>query len=322
MKTIDIFCGCGGLSYGFIKEGFHLVRAFDNWKSAVDIYNDNFLHVAENKDIYDISADYIQSFSPDLIIGGPPCQDYSSAGKRDESMGRADLTIKYAELVCETKPKWFVMENVDRILKSKTLPKAIEIFKNAGYGLTQIVLDASLCGVPQKRKRFFLIGEMNGVDNFLYNGLIINQSAENMTIYDYLGNEFGTEFYYRHPRSYQRRGIFSIHEPSPTIRGVNRPIPPNYRFHHGDATQEISMVRPLTTLERARIQTFPKTFRFSGNKTDVEQIIGNAVPVELASYVAKTLKEYIKSKENFCEVPLENQVQFEPTYKQLCLHLN
>ena len=314
MRTIDIFCGCGGLSYGFVKEGFHLVRAFDNWKSAVDIYNDNFLHMAEIKDIYDIAADYIQSFSPDLIIGGPPCQDYSSAGKRDESMGRADLTIKYAELVCETKPKWFVMENVDRILKSKTLPKTIEIFKNSGYGLTQIVLDASLCGVPQKRKRFFLIGEMNGFDNFLYNDLVINQSNENMTIYDYLGDEFGTEFYYRHPRSYQRRGIFSIHEPSPTIRGVNRPIPPNYQFHHGDATQEISIVRPLTTLERARIQTFPKTFRFSGNKTDVEQIIGNAVPVELASYVAKTLKAYIKSKENFCEVSLENQVQFEPIH--------
>ncbi len=322
MKAIDIFCGCGGLSYGFVKEGFHLVRAFDNWKSAVDIYNDNFLHMAEKKDIYDISVDYIQSFSPDLIIGGPPCQDYSSAGKRDESMGRADLTIKYAELVCKTKPKWFVMENVDRILKSKTLPKAIEIFENAGYGLTKIVLDASLCGVPQKRKRFFLIGEMNGVDNFLYNDLIINQSAENMTIYDYLGNEFGTEFYYRHPRSYQRRGVFSIYEPSPTIRGVNRPIPPNYKFHHGDATQEISKIRPLTTLERARIQTFPKTFRFSGNKTDVEQIIGNAVPVELASYVAKALKEYIKSKGNFCEVPLENQVQFEATYKQLCLRLD
>lgn len=292
--AIDLFCGCGGLSLGFEKAGFKIVRAFDNWDKAIKVYNDNFTtHEAELIDIYKLKPKYLKLYNPDVIIGGPPCQDYSSAGQQDETKGRANLTLRYAELVCTVKTKWFVMENVDRILKSETLPKAIKLFKEAGYGLTQVVLDASRCGAPQKRKRFFLIGELDGKDGFLEKSLIKDQSAHNMTIREYLGNEFQTDFYYRHPRSYARRGIFSIDEPSPTVRGVNRPIPPSYQIHSGDATKDLSKVRPLTTFERARIQTFPKGFALSGSKTDMEQMVGNAVPVELAKYVGKHLLDYI-----------------------------
>ena len=294
LNVVDLFCGCGGLSLGFQNAGFNIVRAFDNWDKAVGIYNSNFDHEAKLVDAYNLTAAYIESFSPDVIIGGPPCQDYSSAGKQDETQGRANLTLRYAELVCEVQSKWFVMENVDRILKSQTLPKAINIFKSSGYGLSQVVLDASLCGVPQKRKRFFLIGHMGDNDDFLTESLYSDLSSKSTTIRDYLGDEFHTEYYYRHPRSYARRGIFSIDEPSPTIRGVNRPIPPGYPIHSGDATNDLSKVRPLTTLERARIQTFPASFEFSGSKTDLEQMIGNAVPVDLAKYVAIHLKNYIE----------------------------
>ena len=304
INVVDIFCGCGGLSLGFQKAGFNVVRAFDNWDKAVDIYNRNFDHEAELVDAYNLTAEHIKSFSPDVIIGGPPCQDYSSAGKQDETQGRANLTLRYAELVCEVQPEWFVMENVDRILKSQTLPKAIDIFKSLGYGLSQVVLDASLCGVPQKRKRFFLIGHLGGIDDFLTESLYSDLSSKSTTIRDYLGDEFHTEYYYRHPRSYARRGIFSIDEPSPTVRGVNRPIPPGYPIHAGDATNDLSKVRPLTTLERARIQTFPASFEFSGSKTDLEQMIGNAVPVDLAKYVAKHLMEYISTPLN---VPMQLQ---------------
>lgn len=240
-----------------------------------------------------------------MNVGGPPCQDYSSAGKQDETKGRADLTLRFTELVCAVYPEWFVMENVDRILKSQTLPKAIALFKSTGYGLSQVVLDASLCGVPQKRKRFFLIGHKHEDDNFLTSKLYAGLSKKSTTIREYLGDEFQTEYYYRHPRSYARRAIFSIDEPSPTIRGGNRPIPPCYSIHSGDATKDLNKVRPLTTLERARIQTFPKTFKFSGNKTDLEQIIGNAVPVDLARYVALHIKEYI---ENPTHAPVQLQL--------------
>lgn len=311
MNVIDIFCGCGGLSYGFVQQGFKIVKAFDNWESAITVYNENFIHEAEKIDAYDLTKEYIERYTPQIIIGGPPCQDYSSAGKRDENLGRADLTKQFAKIVCDVRPKWFVMENVDRILKSETLPIAIDMLKKQNYGLTQIVLDASLCGVPQKRKRFFLVGELNGEDDFLKAHLQKKLATKAMTIYDYLGMEFDTEYYYRHPRSYQRRGIFSIYEPSPTIRGVNRPIPPNYKIHKGDATSDIEKVRPLTTLERARIQTFPKTFRFVGKKNDTEQMVGNAVPVNLASYVAMCLKEHISKQTLFTEEAIEKQVRFE-----------
>ena len=295
IKAIDLFCGCGGLSLGFQQAGFEIVAAFDNWKKAVEIYNENFLHKAELKDIRELSADYLKKFSAEIIIGGPPCQDYSSAGKRTEK-NNADLTFRFAELICEVKPKFFLMENVDRIIKSETLQKSLKLFKNENYGLTQIILDASLCNVPQKRKRFFLLGELNGEDNFLKNELEKNLAKKSMTIRDYLGEEFRTNFYYRHPRSYARRGIFSIDEPSPTIRGVNRPIPSNYKIHSGDATKNLSEVRPLTTLERARLQTFPKNFKFIGTKTELEQIIGNAVPVNLSNYVGKIFLDYINEK--------------------------
>ncbi len=139
----------------FQNAGFTILRAFDIWDKAINNYNLNFSHPAELQDINQLSPDYLKSFSPDVIIGGPPCQDYSSAGKQDETLGRANLTLRYAELVCSVRSRWFVMENVDRILKSSTLPKALALFRNAGYGLSQVVLDASRCGVPQKRKRFF-----------------------------------------------------------------------------------------------------------------------------------------------------------------------
>lgn len=110
------------------------------------------------------------------------------------------------------------------------------------------------------------------------------------------GDTLGTEFYYRHPRSYARRAIFSIDEPSPTIRGVNRPIPKTYQVHPNDACHDLSKVRPLTTIERSQIQTFPRSFVLTGKKADIEQAIGNAVPVNLAKYVAECLKEYISKR--------------------------
>lgn len=145
-----------------------------------------------------------------------------------------------------------------------------------------------------KKKRFFLIGELDGKDDFLKEDLLNNLAKKSMSVREYLNDEFNIQHYYRHPRSYQRRGIFSIDEPSPTIRGVNRPIPPNYKLHSSDTTKDLSKVRPLTTKERARIQTFPINFILPGSKTNLEQIIGNAVPVNLAQYVAKILKDYIK----------------------------
>ena len=226
-----------------------------------------------------------------MIIGGPPCQDFSIAGNRE--MGkRANLTIRYAEIISIIKPEWFVMENVYNIERMPVLPKAAKIIKNAGYGITTKVLDASYCGVPQARKRFFMIGHISDEDGFLDEILSKNLSDHKMTVYEYLGDSLETEYYYMHPRSYNRRAVFSIHEPSATIRGVNRPIPETYKRHHADKADISEGVRSLTSKERSYIQTFPEEFEFVGSKTNIEQVIGNAVPVKLAEYVARCLLEY------------------------------
>ncbi len=100
-------------------------------------------------------------------------------------------------------------------------------------------------------------------------------------------------FYYRYPRNYNRRAIFSIDEPAPTMRGVNRPVPKGYPGHPNDACELGPSVRALTTAERALIQTFPPNFTWIGNKTDTEQMVGNAVPVKLAEFVANVFIAYI-----------------------------
>lgn len=291
-KTIDLFSGCGGMSLGFQNAGFEILAAYDNWKPAVDVYELNFDHPIFSEDLADEKVQKkIKVFKPNVIIGGPPCQDFSIAGYRN--MGeRANLTIRYAEIVSQIKPKWFVMENVYNIERMPVLPKATKIFKDAGYGLTTRILNASYCGVPQARMRFFMVGHLGDEDNFLGELLDGRQTEKPMTVYDYLGDSLHTEYYYMHPRSYNRRAVFSIHEPSATIRGVNRPIPDGYKRHHADKADISEGVRALTSKERSYIQTFPESFVFEGKKTDVEQAIGNAVPVKLAEYVAKCILDY------------------------------
>ena len=189
------------------------------------------------------------------------------------------------------------MENVPTIRKSEKLDIVMSIFKKNGYGITTTILDASLCGVPQKRKRFFLIGELNGKDNALISILTGNLSEKPMSLFDYFGNSLGFEYYFRVPRSYSRRGIYSIHEPSMTIRGVDRPMPKGYLGHPNDPVPVSPDIRTLTYKERSLIQTFPQNFIFEGSKTILNQQIGNAVPVKLAEYVANCLNTYIANKD-------------------------
>lgn len=299
MKSIvDLFAGCGGMSQGFMNAGYNVLAGFELWPSAVACYKANFSHELFELDLSDtkIAIDTINKLQPDIIIGGPPCQDFSQAGKRVES-ARASLTGSYAQIIEGIKPKFFVMENVDRARLSNAYAYARQVFKDCGYGLTEIVLDASRCGVPQKRKRFFCIGSLNEEDGFLDSYFKENQSEREMTLRDYFGDSLGIEHYYRHPRNYSRRGIFSIDEPAPTMRGMNRPVPKGYPGHHLDTAPLTDSIRALTTAERAWIQTFPRDFTFVGSKTDVEQMIGNAVPVKLAEFVAKALLHHIEEKE-------------------------
>lgn len=296
ITIVDLFCGCGGMSLGLEKAGYNVVAGFDNWEPAINVYKANFSHPVVKLDLSNVddSVNEISKFTPDIIVGGPPCQDFSTAGYQDESRGRAILSICFSEIICRIRPQYFIMENVAAIHKTKSFKTAIDNFRNAGYGLTIKTLDAAYCGVPQTRKRMFVIGAFQVDDNFLLEELESHLSRQPLTIYDYLGDSLGIEYYFRVPTNYNRRAVYSIYEPSMTIRGVDRPIPSGYKGHPLDSAP-VSMSRPLTPKERSFIQTFPKDFLFFGGKSDMNTMIGNAVPVNLAKYVGTALLRYIQA---------------------------
>ena len=100
MKFVDLFCGCGGLSLGLEKAGMKAIVSIDNLKEINLIHKDNFKHDFIECDLNDVkkTTNILDNYKFDMIVGGPPCQDFSSAGKRDENLGRADLTNKFSDL--------------------------------------------------------------------------------------------------------------------------------------------------------------------------------------------------------------------------------
>jgi len=278
LRAVDLFCGSGGLSAGFLEAGIDVFAAYDNWDVALATYRRNLKGHAFYSDLSDVeqSVDEIKIRCPDIIAGGPPCQDFSSAGKRVER-GMANLTSAFGRIISRCKPPFFLMENVPRVRTSRAYQDAKERLVEAGYKISETVLDASYCGVPQARKRFFAFGSVleDVPMNFICS---INDriSKERMTVKNYLGDGIDIEFYYRHPRNYSRRSVFSVYEPSPTVRGVNRPVPPGYTGNHLDSASP-SSVRPLTSYERSRIQTFPESWDWNAKdrNADVELQIAN-----------------------------------------------
>lgn len=319
-KAVDLFCGCGGLSLGLQNADFDVVAGFDGWQEAITVYRaNNPDHDAILHDLSDEerTVNLVREYAPFLIAGGPPCQDFSSAGGRVEGT-RAELTIKFANVIERVGPAAFIMENVSRARNSAAFRDALLVFRRAGYGLTMVILNAALCGVPQARKRLFLIGLKGEQDDFLLPSLEASMSSTPMTIRQYDPDLVGFDFYYRHPRTYSRKAIYSIDEPSPTIRGINRPKPSTYKKHDADShTPDDDRVKSLDLDQRARLQTFPRGyFDVKVSKAAKEQMIGNAVPVELAHFVASALNTYIAEKADGGRA-LELMVQAQDVARQV-----
>lgn len=168
LNVIDLFCGCGGFSYGFSSAGFNVALGIDMWSDAIVTYLHNHPNAkAINEDITNVTASQLlekaelSADEVDVIIGGPPCQGFSISGKRLIDDPRNKLYKSFVEMVTEIKPKMFVMENVPGMLsmgKGAVKEQVIEDFKNAGYVVESKVLTASDYGVPQARRRFFIVG--------------------------------------------------------------------------------------------------------------------------------------------------------------------
>ena len=274
MRAASLFCGAGGLDLGFGQEGIQTVVANDSWDVAARTY------AANGRRDVDVIVSDIGACAPslvragrqagvDVVFGGPPCRPFSTAGRGPAADAEgARMVLEFARTAAAMRPEWIVMENVAAIASRgrRHVAQVTTLLRKAGYGTTAAVLDAADFGVPQFRRRFFLLARAGGPDgDGELLALVRRGRRDRRTVRQHIPG-LDTDFYYRHPWSYGHRAVFGADGPSPTIRGVNRPVPPGYRPHRGDATRDMGLVRPLTTEERAALQAFPPGYAFRGKR--------------------------------------------------------
>lgn len=168
MKVIDLFCGCGGLSEGFEDAGFEIISGNDVDKNMIESFKLNHPKAkAIFGDITKISSEELLNGNRKeeviLVIGGPPCQGFSTVGNRKEEDPRNKLFYEFVRVVRDIKPKMFVLENVTGILTmqgGRVKDTIKEEFEKLGYKVKIKILHAEEFGVPQKRRRTFFVGHL------------------------------------------------------------------------------------------------------------------------------------------------------------------
>ena len=167
-NVIDLFCGCGGLSNGFLQSGYNIIGGVDFNQAAINTYNHNFPNAKgiccdiSQMDVQMIKSIYKDWDKIDIVIGGPPCQGFSAANryKSENDDPRNKLFYEFVKFVDLVNPKAIVIENVKGIVtmnEGYALKNIYEIFEKRGYSLTHKVLNAIDYGIPQKRQRNFIV---------------------------------------------------------------------------------------------------------------------------------------------------------------------
>ncbi len=166
ITAVSLFSGGGGMDLGFQNAGFKIIWAIDNNEDAVMTYRTNIGNHILCADITKIDLDTIPD--ADVVIGGPPCQSFSLAGKRHVEDSRGQLVWRYLEIIKKISPKAFVFENVTGLMSAKDSNGnyIVDLLKNAfsdiGYTISLQIMNAAEYGVPQKRKRVIIVGKKNG----------------------------------------------------------------------------------------------------------------------------------------------------------------
>ena len=337
-NIIDLFCGCGGLSKGFEMAGFNTVLAIDFWKDAVETFNNNHKNkVAICDDVSKISNEFLDDFTKKNkitgIVGGPPCQGYSTVGKRDINDGRNYLYLQYCRIVEKVKPDFFVLENVKGLLtlnNGKFKEDIVERFTKLGVDYK--ILNSADYGVPQNRNRVFFVGIKNKKFKFP------KEKSKKVTTYEAISDLTSYEDKYTTSAqtSYQKnmRGNnkqlknneFTVHTEK-TIDVISK-IPDggkitdlpkefweirkyNKAFQRMNSKLQSNTIdtghrnyfhysenRIPTVRESARIQSFPDNFIFYGSRTSQYKQVGNAVPPLLANAIAIEIMKQIGGDED------------------------
>ena len=303
MKTfIDLFAGCGGMTTGLKKAGFKCVGFVEFWQPAIDTHLNNCEGILIGKDILQVKDEEIQKFrgKVDLVVGGPPCQGFSMAGKRDPKDPRNKLFLEFIRFIGVIKPKFFIMENVQGIASMKdefgvsVFNQIMELFDKEGYKVDAKVLDSSNYGVPEKRKRAIFIGNRVGIKNeypefqekvFLKE--VLNLPYEENREIQHIYEKVATEKAYRfsHVKQGDNYGTFKSTNKRLREDGFACTITKNGRYIHP------VFHRLISVREAARIQSFPDDFMFVGSTENMFAQIGNAVPVKMAEAIGNKLLE-------------------------------
>ena len=173
-SAVSLFAGAGGCSLGFKKAGYQVLYALDNDQTAVETYRANFPStVCVQGDVRVFAFDAllndikIEAGELDILIGGPPCQGFSTAGTKFWDDPRNSLLKSYVKSLEIIRPKWFIMENVEGLLTAKNgeyIYEATKAFIELGYRVRVDKIYAHEYGVPQRRKRVLVIGNRLGHD--------------------------------------------------------------------------------------------------------------------------------------------------------------
>jgi DNA (cytosine-5-)-methyltransferase len=339
---IDLFAGCGGMSLGFEQAGFKSLLAIDSWEEALVTYKYNcdaaqtLCTDIESIDIHGLYEKKFETIPVDLIIGGPPCQGFSIAGKRIVEDKRNSLYKSFVRFVEVFRPKAFVMENVPNIfsMANGAIKDAIiEEFTGLGYKVECKTLLAADYGVPQNRRRAFFVGLSSGKSFVFPERSIKTSVTAEEALSDLEENSIVDGTFYSIPArsSFQKlmridsRGIYNHQITQHTQKTIDTialvPDGGNYKDLPLElqGTRKVNIAwtrlnsqRPSFTIdtghnhhfhykynrvptvrESARLQSFPDTFVFKGEKGSQLRQVGNAVPPLLAKAIAQALTDQI-----------------------------
>lgn len=171
-QVLDLFSGIGGLAIGMERAGFNTIGGVDVWEKAKKTFEYNLGLDCMCADLKETSAEEIRSYfdindrEVDLIVGGPPCQGFSTVGKRESDDPRNQLWQRYRDLVSKLQPYYVLIENVEGMVvdnNGQVKDSVIGAFNEIGYQMKARVLTAANYGVPQLRKRVFFIGWLDGL---------------------------------------------------------------------------------------------------------------------------------------------------------------
>ena len=317
ITTIDLFAGAGLMTEGFRQAGFHSVFAAEADSRAVDSFNRNIGPVARVWDVRNV----VDNISANVIISGPPCQGFSTLGKRDSNDERNKLSLTVLDWMRSVLPDVVIIENVPQFIKSKYWNKIQSEAELEGYETCHWILNAADFGAPQKRIRVFCVLSRIGLPEKpepthskpvtvkdAFRGLSTHPSEqlqhiapehtgiayERIRLVPKKGDKRDILRQAPHlcPPSWQRMGEQAVDvwgrmdgdAPSNTVK-CSFQNPSKGRYLH--PTED----RVITIREGARLQGVPDAWLFSGDRTSMARQIGNGVPVPLAKAVAGSIKK-------------------------------